>query len=523
LKKYYYNSMKQYIYLIKISISQWLILIFIISHSNSNAQYNLVNNPSFEDYSVCPSIFPKVYPANWYPAGKVQQNYINICGADACGIVPIFCCSGGYNYQYPKNGVASVVNFFIGGTIGLNFRHYQQTKLRDSLKANRCYLVNFYINSCAASNYACNNISALLTNAPIYVDTISKPYGVLPATPQIYNYNNPILWDTLNWVKVSGIYIAQGGEKYLTLGNFKNDSQTSYKTVSTQGFNTATYNIDDISVIPLDSMPLKADAGKDTSIANVGDSVFIGSLTNGLTGVKWYDASGNEITSKAGVPGFFAKPTASTFYVIEQMVCGYYSRDTVNVTVGTVPLKFINYSVSIPLLGGVRGGSIENTWQTANETNVSHFNIQRSTNGKDFKTIGKLAAQNKIANEYNFLDNELPTTTDQLTIHYRIESVDFDGRKQYTETRTLNLKHQTLNGVSIYPNPTNGIINIKLGLNKNETYLIKVTDIYGKIVTEKTTNEITTTLNINGAKGYYFVSIYNKVTGKQQVEKVLLQ
>jgi hypothetical protein len=43
------------------------------------------------------------------------------------------------------------------------------------------------------------------------------------------------------------------------------------------------------------------------------------------------------------------------------------------------------------------------TWQTASEINTSHFDIERSTDGKLFEKIGELKAQNKPTN-YNYLD-----------------------------------------------------------------------------------------------------------------------
>jgi hypothetical protein len=52
-------------------------------------------------------------------------------------------------------------------------------------------------------------------------------------------------------------------------------------------------------------------------------------------------------------------------------------------------------------------------WTTANEINVSHFNIQRSSNGKDFINIGKVKANNKNYNEYSFTD---PLTTSYLPL-----------------------------------------------------------------------------------------------------------
>ena len=78
-------------------------------------------------------------------------------------------------------------------------------------------------------------------------------------------------------------------------------------------------------------------------------------------------------------------------------------------------------------------------WQTTNEINVSHFNIQRSINGKNFTTIGKI---NASCCKYYFTDDKLPMTTDKLTLYYRLEIVDKDGSKQYSYVMVVNLKPQ---------------------------------------------------------------------------------
>lgn len=300
--------------------------------------------------------------------------------------------------------------------------------------------------------------------------------------------------DTMGWVKISGIFTAQGGEQYLTLGNFKLASQTQFIQIAPfgTGYNGSGYYIDDVSVISLDSMCLKADAGKDTAIT-LGDSVFIGSYINGIDSLKWLN---NNTVIDSIRPGFWVKPTASTFYILTQTVNGCTSIDTVYVNVGTVPLKFISYNLISSLRGTKQ--SFENTWQTANEINVSHFNIQRSTNSKDFTTIGKVAAQNKITNEYIFIDE----TPNEGLSYYQIESVDFDGRKKYSETRTLNLKPQTLNGVSIYPNPAKDIVTVEC---KGAKELLTI-DYLGRIVYQSTVYSQPFTVNIKQLpKGIYAV------------------
>jgi hypothetical protein len=327
----------------KHTTKQCLVVCFFLLSSNVFSQYNLVPNYSFESYRICPTNTNDSIPAPWYePTNGLGAAYANACSTDKNVSVPRNAYTG---FQYAKTGNAYTGIFFMNQP-NINGRNYIQVKLIDFLRSSKCYYVEFYVNHTNWNTIACNNISMAITKNQIWADTIIDPYGVIPYNAQIFNYGNPIIKDTLNWVKVSGIYTAQGGEQYITLGNFKKDNQTNYISLPPPAgftYNGAGYYIDDVSVIPLDSMPLKADAGKDTSIANIGDSVFIGSLTNGITNITWYNSLGKIINTQA--PGFYVKPSVSTFYIVEQTVCGYTSRDTVNVAVGTVPLKFISYNV----------------------------------------------------------------------------------------------------------------------------------------------------------------------------------
>jgi hypothetical protein len=58
------------------------------------------------------------------------------------------------------------------------------------------------------------------------------------------NPGNPVIQDTLNWVKVSGCYLAQGGEEYLTIGNFFDNANTQI----TAGNGSSYYYVDDVLV-----------------------------------------------------------------------------------------------------------------------------------------------------------------------------------------------------------------------------------------------------------------------------------
>ena len=286
------------------------VLIFLLCfwYQNLQAQTNLVSNPSFEQYINCPSGIKDDKPTIWYKPDRRGAGYRNACSVNGSTGVPYHYAPNGTGYQYAKTGLAYVFMFYMNSPMS-NARNYFQVKLFDTLKRGKCYYAECNTNLSNSCKIACNNQSILFTNNPIYADTISPPREIILANPQITNFNNELIKDTLNWVKVSGVFIAQGGEQYLTLGNFKDDSHTNYVVVQPTGYYGASYYVDDVSVYALDSLPLKANAGLDTTIA-LGDSTFIGSLTNGIPNIKWYDTGGNIIDT--GRPGFYVQPTTTT-------------------------------------------------------------------------------------------------------------------------------------------------------------------------------------------------------------------
>jgi len=211
-------------------------------------------------------------------------------------------------------------------------------------------------------------------------------------------------------------------------------------------------------------------------------------------------------------PLFVWNFTTGTSYILQQTINGCFSSDTVTIGV-LVPLKFISFTAKIqPNPNPSKEGNVLLQWQTANEINVSHFNIQRSTNGVSFTTIGKVVAQNKSINSYEFIDANLPSLEGLgVGLFYRIQSIDKDGKISYSEVKQIRLNQLTNNPINIYPNPSKGEINIDF--NKADAGLkqFTITDIYGKTVWQQQSSFSSGILkaNLNVANGIYFLNINN--------------
>jgi Concanavalin A-like lectin/glucanases superfamily/Secretion system C-terminal sorting domain len=123
-------------------------------------------------------------------------------------------------------------------------------------------------------------------------------------------------------------------------------------------------------------------------------------------------------------------------------------------------------------------------WTSENEINVSHFNIERSTNGKEFETIGKVNAGKK---EYNFIDNRLPTSASGNTIYYRLQVLDIDGKISFSPTKTILLNNVAVSKpLTVYPTIVASQLNLDYKSQKTKTINITIYSLLGKVLQSKT-------------------------------------
>jgi hypothetical protein len=93
------------------------------------------------------------------------------------------------------------------------------------------------------------------------------------------------------------------------------------------------------------------------------------------------------------------------------------------VTNNPLPLKLNNFYVK-----NVKENIATFAWSTSNELNVSHFELQNSTNEFLYNTVEKLAAKNKSSNNYE-LNTSFKSGTTQF---YRLKMLDNDGKFEYS-------------------------------------------------------------------------------------------
>lgn len=122
-------------------------------------------------------------------------------------------------------------------------------------------------------------------------------------------------------------------------------------------------------------------------------------------------------------------------------------------------------------------------WETASELNNDKFEVERSTNGRDFFKIGELDGNgtSQKLNTYSFKDL---APTNGLN-YYRLKQVDFNGNFEYSEARAVKFDLKDV-VFRVYPNPATEIINFSESLKSVEIYTLNGAKVYEQIATVST-------------------------------------
>lgn len=149
-------------------------------------------------------------------------------------------------------------------------------------------------------------------------------------------------------------------------------------------------------------------------------------------------------------------------------------------TIGSVslstplPVQLTQFDVELS------GENVTATWATASELNADFFEVQRSKEGVEYESIGKVKAfgTTTIPQKYS-LDDTNPYNG---ISYYRLRQVDFDGTQTFSDVRSITIDKKATR-ISIFPNPVlNNQLTLQLHNWKEESAHVTIVDLMGKIV-----------------------------------------
>lgn len=335
-----------------------------------NAQ-NLVPNPSFELYNTCPSglsclDYSPTYSAfTWVqawinPETGSSSDYFNACATSVCDVP-----TNTFGYQNANTGTAYTGGYaYLGsGTSATTFySEYIETKLTSPLVAGAVYQVSFYVNliNTGFSNtlVGTDRVGVHFSDTVIWNSTINH----LQLSYDVVNTPGNYLTDTVNWMKVSGLYTAKGGERYMVLGCFEDGNPITFQTVKAgTGQYLCYYYYDDISVAPgCDTVTFKHDT------AACSDQTFSLGLKSGIPAAKHlWNTGDTTATLVVHTPGtYVCSASNGCFLYIDTFNVKPYI-DTKYNRIDTFLCKNVP-STNIQLWG--QDGATEYLWSTGDKT-----------------------------------------------------------------------------------------------------------------------------------------------------------
>jgi uncharacterized protein YegL len=220
-----------------------------------HAQENLVFNPSAEETEKSKPIHfyntvynqPGVYFVDgWFNPNGSSADYYNREKSTLKG--------HGMNKARTGEGRLAIVASSMSWNDTVNtYKEYVMGQLLRPLDSGKTYRVEFFVVLAGQSRYASDELGAFFSDKPV-----SHPgQNQLPVEPQVQTEEGVYLTEQYRWTRITGTFVAQGGERYITIGCFNGKGRQSLKkmgikrrkkSITNPTRRVAYYYIDDVCV-----------------------------------------------------------------------------------------------------------------------------------------------------------------------------------------------------------------------------------------------------------------------------------
>lgn len=181
-----------------------------------------------------------------------------------------------------------------------------------------------------------------------------------------------------------------------------------------------------------------------------------------------------------------------------------FSLFATGITSSALPVRLISFQ------GTPRQVDALLQWRIADAVNFSHFDVERSTDGKRFEMIQKVSYSAELSN-YEFADmNAIRSAGSDNAVYYRLKLTDLDGSFAFSRIVAVRFD-KTLDPVAAgraYPNPFTDQFLVTIPADAT---LVKLLDIQGRVVRQFVPQTAQTELKINSLAnlpaGIYLLSV----------------
>ncbi len=171
---------------------------------------------------------------------------------------------------------------------------------------------------------------------------------------------------------------------------------------------------------------------------------------------------------------------------------------------GPLPITLISFA------GSLKGKNVLLEWVTSAEINSKEFQLERSTDGVNYRKIATIAAAGNSSStrNYNYLDIEATEIN-----YYRLKCVDIDGYTKFSDVVIVK-NPGILQDVFAVTNPFSNYIGVRFAKMPKGEVTLRLLDMSGKLIlSTKQYNPLSSVLRIENtaalSKGIYIVQAEN--------------
>jgi len=228
-----------------------------------------------------------------------------------------------------------------------------------------------------------------------------------------------------------------------------------------------------------------------------------GTFSGSVNGLAWTQSGSLHFSTSTGIY-FIDQLTANSGAGTVQatLVAGTTGLDLTDLgsdrfpTQTTLPVTLVSFA------GSYRNQVTSLNWVTENVQGFDRFELERSTDGRNFATIAvKQPVNSNQSEKATYLHNDDLSAVSGTAFYYRLKMIDLDGKFKYSAVILVRKEQKTIVGLTVSPNPviSGGTATVRFESAAKTTVNFNVVDMSGRIVLKQqnSVTEGTNSVTIN--------------------------
>ncbi|MGZ8544614.1 MAG: alkaline phosphatase D family protein, partial [Flavisolibacter sp.] len=342
-------------------------------------------------------------------------------------------------------------------------------------------------------------------NVPIYQSfTIGRVHFILSDLRSTRHQANGVIWDTLQrqWFKAQCLYAKNNNLviAWVSSVSFGGTQADNWGGFSAERINVSNFlnenQIENFFILSGDAHMLAIDDGTNHDFSTTGNSAHYPVFAVAALNQSGSNKGGRYNVMPDG--SIDPNPLANYIYTNPNNTIGQYGMIEVNDNGLEICISFTGYRVTntgtetqlatfafcrmqsgaLPLTLSSFTASLQNKndvqlhWTMSDQTGCRDYEIEHSTNGRDFSKLAAMSCQQNT--NYSYLHSNVSEKIN----YYRLRLNELDGSHSFSPVRKIVLENNF--SLSIQPNPAKSILNLQVRFNEKSVSQYMIYDAAGR-------------------------------------------